>query len=62
MTKIQITESIRSLYQASHQAEFLHLQAQVESLLQELQARKQNQLAADASLANQSESNKVSLD
>lgn len=49
MTKTQTIESIKSLYQVSHQEEFLHLQAQTESLLQELQARKQNQPAADES-------------
>ena len=47
MTKTQTTESIKFLYQASQQEEFLHLQAQTESLIQELQALKQNQHTAD---------------
>lgn len=67
MIKTRMIKSIKSLYQAGHQEEFLHLQAQAESLLQELEAHnKQNQLAADestaseVSLADQSESNEVS--
>jgi hypothetical protein len=47
MTKTQTSESIKSLYQASQQEEFLHLQAQTESLIQELQALKQNQNTSD---------------
>lgn len=47
MTKTQTTESIKSLYQASHQEEFLDLQAQTESLIRELQALKQDQHTSD---------------
>ena len=44
-------QSIKSLYQASHQVEFLSLQAQVESLLQQLQALQQSRLSSGGSEA-----------
>ena len=46
MTDTRMIESVRSLYQTSHQEEFLHLQAQVELLLEQLQALKQDRHAA----------------
>lgn len=43
-------------YQASHQVELLHLQAEIDALLQQLQSLKQQRLASDpASEAQDSE-------
>jgi hypothetical protein len=37
---------MKSLYQADQQAKYLHLQAEVESLLQQLETLKQQRLAS----------------
>lgn len=42
----RLNESKESPYQAAVQVKFLHLQAEVESLLQQLQTLKQQRLAA----------------
>jgi hypothetical protein len=39
-------ELMKSLYQADQQVKYLHLQAEVESLLQQLQILKQQRLAS----------------
>ncbi|MBV9389525.1 MAG: hypothetical protein JOZ78_24145 [Chroococcidiopsidaceae cyanobacterium CP_BM_ER_R8_30] len=39
-------QSTQTLYQVTQQVKFLHLQAEVESLLQQLQIMKQQRLAA----------------
>jgi len=39
-------QSTQTLYQVAQQVKFLHLQAEVESLLQQLQIMKQQRLAA----------------
>lgn len=39
-------QSTKTLYQVTQQLEFLHLQAEVESLLQQLQFMKQQRLTA----------------
>ncbi|GET37058.1 MULTISPECIES: hypothetical protein [Microseira] len=42
----RLTESMKNLYQADQQVKFLHLQAEVETLLVQLQALKQQRLTA----------------
>jgi len=42
----RLTDLMRSLYQADQQVKYLHLQAEVESLLQQLQILKQQRLAS----------------
>lgn len=45
----RLLESMKSLYKADQQVKFLHLQAEVESLLIELQTIKQQRLTASDS-------------
>ncbi len=42
----RLIELMKSLYQADQQAKYLHLQAEVESLLQQLETLKQQRLAS----------------
>lgn len=44
--------SMKSIYQADQQVKFLHLQAEVETLLLELQTLKQHRLSASTQDAN----------
>ncbi|MDB9514717.1 hypothetical protein PN499_26290 [Kamptonema animale CS-326] len=44
--------SMKAIYQADQQVKFLHLQAEVETLLLELQTLKQHRLSASAQNAN----------
>lgn len=39
--KTRLTESMKTLYQVDQQVKFLHLQAEIDTLLQQLQALKQ---------------------
>ncbi|WP_272036096.1 hypothetical protein [Kamptonema animale] len=43
---------MKAIYQADQQVKFLHLQAEVETLLLELQTLKQHRLSASAQNAN----------
>jgi hypothetical protein len=45
-------ELMKSLYQADHQVKYLHLQAEVESLLQQQRILKQQRLASVTSDAD----------
>lgn len=45
----RLNESKNSPYQAAQQVKFLHLQAEVECLLQQLQVLQQRRIAADGS-------------
>lgn len=53
----RLTESMKKLYQADQQVKFLHLQAEVETLLLELQTLKQQRMTA--SLTREDNHNKV---
>lgn len=44
----RMQQAIKSMYQTNHQEEFFHLQAQVESLLESLQALKQDRQLASS--------------
>ncbi|MBW4575538.1 MAG: hypothetical protein KME08_09680 [Aphanothece sp. CMT-3BRIN-NPC111] len=46
ISKTRIMQLTKSLYQTDQQAKFLHLQAEVESLLQQLQTLKQQKLTS----------------
>ncbi|NER37153.1 MAG: hypothetical protein F6J93_24830 [Oscillatoria sp. SIO1A7] len=45
----RLIELMKSMYQAEHQVEFLHLQAEADTLLQELRTRTSQQQIADRS-------------
>lgn len=45
--KIHERDLSKSLEQVEHQVKFLHLQAEIESLLQQLQIQKQQRLATN---------------
>jgi len=46
-SKIHERDLSKSLEQVEHQVKFLHLQAEIESLLQQLQIQKQQRLATN---------------
>ena len=48
----RLLEKMKSLYRADQQVKYLHLQAEVESLLQKLQILKQQRLASNFFDAN----------
>jgi hypothetical protein len=48
----RLMELMKSLYQADQQVKYLHLQAEVESLLQQQQILKQQRLASDVTQAD----------
>lgn len=49
----RLLEAMKTQYQLDQQVKFLHLQAETESLLQQLQAIKQQRQASIAATANQ---------
>ncbi len=51
-TESRLLELMKSLYQADQQVKYLHLQAEVESLLQQLKILKQQRLASVTSDAD----------
>ena len=51
-TESRLLELMKSLYQADQQVKYLHLQAEVESLLQQLKILKQQRLASDITEAD----------
>ncbi|KGF71662.1 hypothetical protein DO97_16480 [Neosynechococcus sphagnicola sy1] len=44
----RLVEVMKSVYQANHQAEFLHLHAETDQLLEQLQSLKQKRLTASS--------------
>jgi hypothetical protein len=56
----RIMQLTKSLYQADHQEKFLHLQAEVESLLQQLQSLQQQKLTTtDGEIEKNGESSEL---
>ncbi|OLP20245.1 hypothetical protein BST81_00430 [Leptolyngbya sp. 'hensonii'] len=49
----RLVELTKSLYKTDHQLEFMHLRAEAEALLQEVQVMKQQRLSLTISLSDQ---------